>query len=298
MPVVNQKKEREKIMREEMKTNDFAPAVFPADILYDSNLDSTERLVLLILFTYTNAHTNTAWPSYQTIADRAGLKKRGTIYIVERLIKKGYIQKKEQYQKPVKGGKIEQTSNLYTLFLKPRPLENRGGSASNALGGSASNALGVVHQMHPPGASDAPELSIGTIHIEEEEEEEEEEDKKKFEMKEEENDGTSSDHQMGNGEEKQIEKYRYLAERENATDEDLAKALEYLKEKPGVKNPIAVLTEAIKREKSSRELAGEIANHPKTEKKLASKRTAPRSTRAKADMPTTTKKDKYEKFYL
>jgi len=63
---------------------------------------------------------------------------------------------------------------------------------------------------------------------------------------------------------------------------------------PDIKNPVAWLQKALENEVINRELA----NRPKTEKKSALKRTAPRSTRAKTDMPTTTTKDKYEKFYL
>ena len=88
----------------------FAPAVFPADIMYDENLDSTERWILTILFTYTNAHTNTAFPSYQTIADRSGFSRRTCIRTVDSLTGKGYIVKKEVYQK-TKDGKINQSSH-------------------------------------------------------------------------------------------------------------------------------------------------------------------------------------------
>jgi len=120
----------------------FAPAVFPADIMYDENLDSTERWILTILFTYTNAHTNTAFPSYQTIADRSGFSRRTCITTAKRLIEKGYIMKKEVYQKS-KDGNINQTSNEYTLYFKTR------GSESPSLGGSEGDSLGVVTQLHP-----------------------------------------------------------------------------------------------------------------------------------------------------
>ena len=120
----------------------FAPAVFPADIMYDENLDSTERWILTILFTYTNAHTNTAFPSYKTIADRSGFSRRTCIRTVDSLTGKGYIVKKEVYQKN-KDGKIYQSSNLYTLCFKAR------GSDTKSLGGSDTKSLGVVTQLHP-----------------------------------------------------------------------------------------------------------------------------------------------------
>ena len=99
----------------------FAPAVFPADILYDEMLDSMERFVLLILFTYTNAHGNTAFPSYKTISERASISRNAAITIVKRLILKGYILKQKNFRESKTAGKIEQTSNLYTLYFQTRP---------------------------------------------------------------------------------------------------------------------------------------------------------------------------------
>ena len=110
--------------------------------MYDENLDSTERWILTILFTYTNAHTNTAFPSYQTIADRSGFSRRTCITTAKRLIEKGYIVKKEVFHK-TKDGNINQTSNEYTLYFKNR------GSESPSLVGSEGDSLGVVTQLHP-----------------------------------------------------------------------------------------------------------------------------------------------------
>lgn len=135
----------------------FAPAVFPADIMYDENLDSTERWILTILFTYTNAHSNTVFPSYQTISDRSGFSRRACINSVKRLIDKGYIVKKEVYQKS-KDGNINQTSNLYSLYFKTR------GSEPSSLGG-------VVNLVHWGSEPSSPKLSI-ELSTEEEEEEE------------------------------------------------------------------------------------------------------------------------------
>src|SRR5665648_316747 len=106
----------------------FAPAVFPADILYDENLDSMERFVLLILFTYTNAHGNTAFPSYKTISERASISRNAAINIVKRLILKGYIIKQKNFRESKVAGKIEQTSNLYTLYFQTRPEVEKEGS--------------------------------------------------------------------------------------------------------------------------------------------------------------------------
>lgn len=129
-----------------------------------------------------------------------------------------------------------------------------------------------------------------TIHISEEEE-----DKKN---------GVANNNEEGPGHQAQegyegndkVSQYSYLANREGATHEDLAKALKYLEQKPGVENPIAVLTEAIKRAKLNRELTKDLASKPKAEKKLASKRTAPKSTIPSSKIRTAP--EKYENFYL
>jgi hypothetical protein len=123
---------------------------------------------------------------------------------------------------------------------------------------------------------------------------EEEDDKKKFEDEKKNVEESPENHQGENKGETQIAKYRYLAQRVEATDQDLVEALKAMDNEPNLDTPVAWLITAIKNAKSNRELG----SRPKIENKLASKRTAPRSTRAKADMPITTTKDKYDKFYL
>lgn len=93
----------------------------------------------------------------------------------------------------------------------------------------------------------------------------------------------------------------YLAVREGATAEDLVAAIKYLKKKPGViASPVAVLTEAIKREKTNRELAVELDNRPVSEKPVVTPKDKKpvKSTRAKADIPSKTPPSKYDEFYL
>ena len=166
-------------MAQENKAS-FKPAVFPADIMYDDNLDSTERWILAILFTYTNAHTNTVFPSYSTLAKRAKCSRRTAIDTVKELIKKEYIKKEERFKKE-ESGKINQTSNLFTLYYKEQDTDNgklkKAGelgeeeygqipSAEIALGEmidkttpSAETALPPVKNLHSPSAETAPKLS-------------------------------------------------------------------------------------------------------------------------------------------
>lgn len=115
-------------MHDSINPNNFRPAVFPADLMYDPKLSMSERMVMIILYSYTNAHTNTAFPSYQTIADRAAITRSAAIQIVKRLISKEYIIKQENFRKSKAEGKMEQTSNLYTLSYQPRTKKGQGGS--------------------------------------------------------------------------------------------------------------------------------------------------------------------------
>jgi len=279
-------KKRKKRERERMSdglNSNFAPAVFPADILYDANLDSSERLVLLILFTYTNSHTNTAFPSYQTISERAAISRRSAIRIVERLIEKGYIVKQKNFRESKTKGKIEQTSNLFTLFFQTR----KGNEPQKGSDRMSPPLVTVCHQgsdrMSPPlvtichQGSDrmSPELSNElSIVIEEEDK------LKKFGKTEEKNDEVSPENT-----------YSYLATREGATDQDLFEALKKMDQETNVENPVAWLTVAIRREKLNRELASRKRNEnpvPNRKTKTAAERRESKDSRP----------EKYEKFYL
>jgi DnaD/phage-associated family protein len=95
------------------------PGVFPADIMYDEDLDSLQRWILTVLFTYTNTHTNSVFPSYETIAKRTGYSRRTVIRVVAQLVDKGYIiSKKKRFDFDEKTGKHNRTSNLYSLMFK------------------------------------------------------------------------------------------------------------------------------------------------------------------------------------
>lgn len=138
----------------------FRPAVFPADIMYDDNLASNERWILAILFSYTNAHSNTAFPSYATLAERSGYTRKTVIEITKKLLDKGYVKKDENFRKTKEG--ITQTSNTYTLFYKSQNIN--GGNLESDIEvepsvnitpvselhqGSVNITLGVVSELHP-----------------------------------------------------------------------------------------------------------------------------------------------------
>jgi len=240
----------------------FAPAVFPADILYDENLDSMERFVLLILFTYTNAHGNTAFPSYKTISERASISRNAAINIVKRLILKGYIIKQKNFRESKAAGKIEQTSNLYTLYFQIRPEVKKEGSNPRLPGvvilddqGSNPRLPGVVILNDPNYPT---ELSI-------EEEEEETKDIPK--------------------------KYIEMALKLGASKADLEVALIKMDSEPDIKNHIAWLRKALENEIINRELA----SRPKTKRDL--KPSVKSHSTLTARQPKTNP-NKYDGFYL
>ena len=245
----------------------FAPAVFPADIMYDENLDSTERWILTILFTYTNAHSNTAFPSYQTIADRSSFSRRTCIRTVDRLIEKGYIVKKEAYQRS-QDGKISQTSNVYTLYFKERDGDKNSfiRDSSNVIQKVYSEVVTeshppsaeVVTESHPPSDTASPKLSI-ELSIEEEEEEERTE---KF-----------------------PKQYIEMALKIGASKADLEVALKKMDSEPDIKNHVAWLRKALESEVINRDLA----RRPRTLKDTKSTLTAKKAK---------TEPSKYDNFYL
>ena len=77
----------------------------PNDI-FETDLTNNQKLIYLYLCRCTN-NGKTAFPSYQTIANKCGMSKRNAIYCVKVLIERSFIVK--QYR--VKEGK--NNSNLY-----------------------------------------------------------------------------------------------------------------------------------------------------------------------------------------
>ena len=269
---------KEQNVDSELNSN-FAPAVFPADIMYDKGLDSTERWILTILFTYTNAHTNTVFPSYKTIADRSGFSRRTCIRTVEGLIDKNYISKKEAYQKS-KDGKINQTSNKYSLYFKTR------GSDTVSLGGSRGSDTVSL------GGSDtvSPKLSNIELSIEEEEEEEKFDLKGKIVGKENEKEPPQSLH-VDNVPQSAFD----LARECGATQAELDVALDAMSESPKViKNKASWLRKALKDIVSKRAINDELNNRP-----IKPKAVEKRTVKAKMGFETEAKEsNKYDKFYL
>jgi hypothetical protein len=82
---------------------------FPLALLEDSRLNWSERLVWIVLETWTDNDTGTCHPSIPAIAKRAGLSVRSTIRALEGLEDKGWLRRTS-----TRGARTR-----YTLFAKP-----------------------------------------------------------------------------------------------------------------------------------------------------------------------------------
>ena len=137
--------------------------IVPVDILEVPDLSSSEKLIYIVLRSYVNPTDPTAFPSYETIAKKASLKRRRTIDIVKSLVEKGLI-KKEARLDVSKNRKIRSTSNMYTLITpKKQPKAPAKVKSKTQLKvsqedkkGSAIIAPPLVQPLHPPSAIIAP----------------------------------------------------------------------------------------------------------------------------------------------
>lgn len=142
--------------------------IVPVDILDVPDLTTSEKLVYIVLRSFVNPTDPTAFPSYETIAKKASLKRRRTIDIVKSLEEKGLIQKRIRFDVS-KNRKIKNTSNLYTLVTpkKQQPKVEQPPTQTKEKGG-AIIAPPRVQPLHPGGAIIAPDhnhLSIPSLNV-------------------------------------------------------------------------------------------------------------------------------------
>jgi hypothetical protein len=97
-----------------------------------SRLNSSERLVLMILAHHHHDRTNACFPAIATIAELAGLSARRAQSTVRAVTDKGLI------SVAVRTEHGRQRSNQYDLFGKPR------GDATDTPKGKAGNDAGVI----------------------------------------------------------------------------------------------------------------------------------------------------------
>ncbi|KLU63698.1 hypothetical protein DEAC_c43840 [Desulfosporosinus acididurans] len=123
------------------------------EALLDERLNKNDILVYVALCSFMDNVTRTLFPAIETIAKRARLSNRETIYCLKKLIKLEYLKKKRRPNQ----------SNLYKITSKGFFSENddewekTSGNAHHALpevknenneSGNAHHALPEVHTMH------------------------------------------------------------------------------------------------------------------------------------------------------
>lgn len=95
-------------------------------VLMNESLSVYDKAVYCILCAYTDKDNRSCFPSYQTIARKAGCSRRKAISVVAHLEELGLIEKKEQ-----RNAIGDSTSNLYTVKPMNVPAEQSG--EDNAL---------------------------------------------------------------------------------------------------------------------------------------------------------------------
>ena len=131
--------------------------VVPVDIMEIPDLSIHEQMTYIVLRSFANAHSSTAFPSYATIARLGRMTRRHAINCVGVLIKKGLLTKEEQF-KVTKEKKIRQSSNIYTIE-SPRVV-------NGIHQGSEYHSPGVVNTIHQGSEYHSPEQSTLTKQIE------------------------------------------------------------------------------------------------------------------------------------
>lgn len=117
----------------------------PNEIFDNEIADVYEKLVYLYLCRCAN-NSASAFPSYQTIADKCSMSRRKAVNVIESLISKKLL------SKTVRAGDEKNQSNLYKVLS----------ASAHHAPPSAQDAPPLVHDMHHPSAQRAPykELSI------------------------------------------------------------------------------------------------------------------------------------------
>jgi DNA-binding Lrp family transcriptional regulator len=129
------------------------------EIIDEDNLTVYEKMVYIVLCRFASNKTDRCYPSYETIAKRAGCSRPKCIQVVKSLIEKGLISKE------MRKGEHEFMTNYYYINdipktdteessqeeLNQEELINvddlEGGSKSHLLGGSKQDLLGDKHAL-------------------------------------------------------------------------------------------------------------------------------------------------------
>lgn len=138
-------------MRESNRNGRQAPfTMVDKAVLMDESLSVYDKAVYCILCAYADKDSRSCFPSYRTIARKAGCSRRKAVSVVAHLEELGLIEKKEQHNSIG-----DSTSNLYTVKpMNGQPMTRAG--ASDAPHSSAGRTSPDASQT-PPDAEDTPE---------------------------------------------------------------------------------------------------------------------------------------------
>jgi len=131
-----------------------------SSILLSEDLIVDQKTIYCILCAYASNTDKSCYPSYTTIAQKAGCSRRKAISVVTELITMGYINKKEQIN-----SKGEKVSNIYHICHHLKKAEKPQKGSAGDTPSSEQSTLPPDEQDTPPGkcdtprsAQDAPEL--------------------------------------------------------------------------------------------------------------------------------------------
>jgi len=79
-------------------------------VLMSEELDVYDKTVYAVLCSYASSTDRSCFPSYQTIAKKAGCSRRKVISVIAKLERMGLVEKRGQFN-----GAGESTSNLYVI---------------------------------------------------------------------------------------------------------------------------------------------------------------------------------------
>ena len=115
-------------------------------LLLSEDLNVYQKVIYCILCAYASNADKRCYPSYSTIAEKAGCSRKKAIDTIAELIKLNLITKQKQFN-----GKGENTSNIYNIRTQPQKGDVRDISPDK------SDTLPDVHRT-PPSIPDTPKL--------------------------------------------------------------------------------------------------------------------------------------------
>lgn len=137
----------------EFLQDDLRVFVVPVDIFEVPDLTMAEQMVYIVLRSYCNPHEPVAFPSYETIAQKARMSRRNAIRIVQSLTEKGLLSKETRGKYDPKEKTFRHTSNLYTVKTPKKPKKS---SDTTSLGSDNMSPI-ASDNMSPGSDTTSPE---------------------------------------------------------------------------------------------------------------------------------------------